>query len=315
MTEGAGRIAESRTEAPPLAPTGEVNEPTRCLNCDTAFTGRFCPACGQPATDPDPTLREYLHELAAEFLLWDGKLFTTFRLLVARPGELTREFLAGRRVRFISPLRLYLTCSVLYFFLRAVAPEPIVVVRTGPAVKTQVGGVVVREEQEGDALVELDRMARSEKPFSRLVGRRLGNALRHGGEFTAAVRENTPRMMFVLVPFFAALVAIIFRSRRMHYPQHLTFALHVHAFLFLALVPTLVPRLVRGKPYEVPLSVVAVAGSFLAIAVHLVLALRRVYGGTTAGTVARSAVLAGVYFAAFTIALLVTVAIVMAVRF
>jgi hypothetical protein len=122
-------------------------------------------------------------------------------------------------------------------------------------------------------------------------------------------------MMFVLVPLFAALAAIIFRKRRMHYPQHLTFALHAHAFLFLALIPTLVPRVVKGRPYEGAVSAIAVAGSFLAIGTHLVLAIRRVYGGTMRGTLVRGAVLAGAYFSAFTIALLVSVAIVMAIRF
>jgi hypothetical protein len=314
VIERSAQAVDTRTEAPNLAPPVDESAPLRCLNCDASMTGRFCAVCGQATTDPDPTLREYLHDLAAEFLLWDGKLFSTFRLLVTKPGELTRDYFAGRRVRFIAPLRLYLTCSVVYFFLRALTPESAVIVRTGGAGNTLAGGVV-QVQGEGDALSELDRMGRSEKPFSRLVGRHLGNALRHDGEFTAAVRENTPKMMFVLVPLFAALAAIIFRKRRMHYPQHLTFALHAHAFLFLALIPTLVPRVVKGRPYEGAVSAIAVAGSFLAIGTHLVLAIRRVYGGTMRGTLVRGAVLAGAYFSAFTIALLVTVAIVMAIRF
>jgi hypothetical protein len=315
VIEHGPEVVDSRTETPILAPPMDARAPVRCLNCGTAMSGRFCSECGQGTTDPDPTLREYLREVAAEFLLWDGKLFTTFRLLLARPGELTREFLAGRRVRFISPLRLYLTCSVLYFFLRAIAPESVVIVRAGPAVNTRVSGFVVQEQSEGDALVQLDRMARSEKPVSRLVGQHFGNALRHSGEFAAAVRENTPRMMFVLVPLFAALAAMIFRNRRMHYPQHLTFALHAHAFLFLALIPTLVPRIVKGRPYEAPVSALAVAGSFIAIGVYLVLAIRQVYGGTTRGALVRGAILASAYFCAFTIALLATVALVMAAKF
>jgi hypothetical protein len=315
VIERGAELVDSRTEAPILAPMMDVGVPVRCLNCDAAMAGRFCALCGQGATDPDPTLREYLREVAAEFLLWDGKLFATFRLLVAKPGELTREFLAGRRVRFISPLRLYLTCSIVYFFLRAIAPEPVVIVRAGPAVDTQVGGVVVKEQGEGEALVQLDRLARSKSPMKRAFGRRVGNALRHLPEFAAAMRENRPRMMFVLVPFFAALVGFIYRTRRMNYPQHLAFALHAHAFLFLALIPTLVPQIVKGRSYAAPLSAIAVGSSFIAIAVHLVLAIRRVYGGTVLGTLARSAVLAGVYFVAFTIALVVTVGIVMVMRF
>lgn len=312
MSEPEGGLIErdAVSAAPQRAP-GSVHPPS-CLNCGTPLELRYCPACGQPSTAPDPTLGEFLHEMAQEFLRWDGKLFATFRLLVARPGELTREYLAGRRVGYLSPLRLYLTCSVLYFFLRALAPDPPVVVRTGGGVKTEVGGIALEEREEGDALATLDRLARTgSSPLERAFGRRMGNALRHQGEFGAAMRENTPRMMFVLVPLFAALAALVFRDRRMRYPKHLTFALHGHAFLFLALIPTLVPRVTRNAA----ISALAVAASFLAIGVYLVVAIRRVYGGSIAGALGRGALLSVVYLLVFLVALLTTVAIVMAVRF
>src|SRR4051812_36542961 len=93
----------------------DANTPSVCLNCGERVSQRFCPSCGQAATDPNPTLGEFLHEAASEFLHWDGKLAATFRLLFTRPGELTQEYLAGRRASYLSPLRLYLTCSVLFF--------------------------------------------------------------------------------------------------------------------------------------------------------------------------------------------------------
>jgi hypothetical protein len=282
-----------------------------CLNCGTPMEARFCPECGQPAIDPDPTLREFLHELAAELLHWDGKLISTFRLLLTKPGELTREHLAGRRVGYISPLRLYLTCSVLFFFLRALAPDAPMTIRTGSVAKTQVGPVTLQENKEGESLEALDRMARSQKPFDRAFGAHMGNALRHGSELGRALKENVPRTMFVLVPLFAALAAVVFRNRRMHYPQHLTFALHAHAFLFLALIPTLLPRVTTNAV----VNSIAVAGSFLAIAVYMVLAVRHVYGGSLGGAVVRTGALAGIYFVAFTLAMLVTFAIVVAVMF
>jgi hypothetical protein len=244
MTEQGGRLVDSPAETAVLAPP-EQGMPGRCLNCDSPLAQQYCPACGQAVRDPDPTLREFLHELASEFFLWDGKLFTTFRLLIAKPGELTREYLAGHRVRYISPLRLYLTCSVVFFLLRAIAPEPAIVVRTGGIVQRQYGGVVFQEDETGEATRAFDEMSKTAaSPVGRALSRRFGNALRHQKEFVAAMRANTPRMMFVLVPLFAALVALVFRSRRMHYPKHLTFALHAHAFLFLALIPTLVPRII-----------------------------------------------------------------------
>jgi hypothetical protein len=315
MTERGGRVVDSPAEATVLAPP-EDSVAARCLNCDSPLAQRYCPVCGQAVKDPDPTLREYLHEVASELLLWDGKLLATFRLLVAKPGELTREYLAGHRARYISPLRLYLTCSVTFFLLRAVAPEPTVVVQSGGLVKTQIGGVVVQEGEVGQASRVMDSLATvASSPVGRMASRRIGNVLRHQKEFVAAMRANTPRMMFVLVPLFAGLAALVFRGRRMHYPKHLTFALHEHAFLFLALIPSLVPRIAPKSTIGAALSATAVLVSVGAIAVHLVLAIRRVYGGTLASVVARSALLAAAYFACFTIALLMTVAIVTAVQF
>ena len=316
MTERGGQLEIQPANAPALAPPPATVTPPTCLNCGSPMAQEFCPACGQATIDPDPALRELLHELAAEFLLWDGKLLSTFRLLLTKPGELTREYLAGRRVRHISPLRLYLTCSVIFFLLRAILPEPAVVVRTGGVVKTQIGGVVLEEDEEGQAARALDSLGRSgSSTIGRAAGQRLGNVLRHQKEFAAAMRENTPRMMFVLVPLFAALTALLFRSRRLRYPKHLTFALHAHAFLFLALIPTLLPRLAPKSTLGGILSAIAVSLSFGAIVVHLVLAVRRVYGGTLSGAITRSAILAATYFVCFTVALLTTVAIVMAVQF
>ena len=39
---------------------------------------------------------------------WDGRFVRTIRLLLTRPGELTRSLLEGQRAQFVSPVRLYL---------------------------------------------------------------------------------------------------------------------------------------------------------------------------------------------------------------
>src|SRR5262245_26883211 len=96
---------------------------TNCLNCGAALTGQFCAACGQRALPPHPTVRELAGDAFAEFSGWDGKFAETIRLLFTKPGELTRQWLEGRRVHFISPLRLYLTASLLFFLVAAAAPN------------------------------------------------------------------------------------------------------------------------------------------------------------------------------------------------
>lgn len=296
-TRTSPRTADASTMRPP-----EASAPAVCLNCGEPVSSRFCPACGQPVIDPNPTLGEFAHEAAGEFLHWDGKLATTFRLLFTKPGELTREYLAGRRVRYLSPLRLYLTCSVVFFALKAIAPEPRVVVHSGTS---QIGMITIQEDTVGATLQQIDRMTRSRSSTDRVAGRVLGNALRHGDQTAASLRQSMPNVMFVLVPIFAGLVGLVFRARRMRYPQHLAFALHTHAFLFLALIPTLTPRVTHNPVIDV----LAVVTSFGAIAIYVVLAARRVYGGSLGGAILRSGALAAIYFAVFTAAMLLTFAI------
>jgi hypothetical protein len=78
--------------------------------------GHWCAQCGQPAIDYRRSFRHVIADLLNEFLNWDSKFFTTIGLLLARPWKLTNEFLAGRRVRYVHPLRLYLLASILFFF-------------------------------------------------------------------------------------------------------------------------------------------------------------------------------------------------------
>lgn len=297
-TRTSPRTADASTAMRPP----DASTPGVCLNCGEPVSQRFCPACGQAAIDPNPTLGEFVHEAAGEFLHWDGKLAATFRLLLTKPGELTREYLAGRRASYLSPLRLYLTCSVLFFALKALAPDPPLAVRAGA---TQVGVVTIQEDTVGATLEAIDRMTQSRSSTDRVAGRVLGNALRHGDQTAASLRQTIPNVMFVLVPIFAGLVALVFRHRRMRYPQHLAFALHTHAFLFLALLLTLVPRVTRVAVIDA----LAVAASFVAIAIYMVLAVRRVYGGSTWSAIMRSGAVAATYFAAFTVAMLLTFAV------
>jgi hypothetical protein len=275
-----------------------------CTNCGASLTGKYCRECGQQAIDPDPTLREFLHEAAEHLLQWDGKLLATFRTLVTKPGNLTTEYLAGRRVSYLSPLKLYLLCSVLYFTLSALIPANIRT-STGTVVRTSGGLIQVGRDTMASA-ADLDTLR-----THGFWGEHLANAFGRRGELQQAVTNAIPKAMFVLVPLFAGLVALVQRSRRRRYPQHLAFALHVHAFIFLVLTVALVGRLTTVTAVQ---ALVALLW-FAAIATHFLVALRRVYGGSRAGTIARVSMIAGSYLVAFVAAMLATFGLIVALQF
>jgi hypothetical protein len=86
-----------------------------CPNCGTLIAGAFCQGCGQPAHLHVPSAREFLHEFIAHYVALEGKLWKSVALLLFRPGRLTRDYIEGRRVRHVEPLRLYLSFSIIFF--------------------------------------------------------------------------------------------------------------------------------------------------------------------------------------------------------
>jgi hypothetical protein len=93
-----------------------VPSKTHCENCGAALSGHWCSQCGQAAVDYHRSFRYVIFDALENFISWDSKIFVTFGWLVVKPWRLTNEFIGGRRVRYLHPLRLYLIASVLFFF-------------------------------------------------------------------------------------------------------------------------------------------------------------------------------------------------------
>lgn len=89
----------------------------QCLNCSFApldIDANFCPACGQDCRNKRITVWHLIEEAFANFFNLDHKFWQTlFNIFL--PGKLTNEFLKGRRQQYISPLRIFLITSIIFF--------------------------------------------------------------------------------------------------------------------------------------------------------------------------------------------------------
>jgi hypothetical protein len=90
---------------------------THCENCGAPLTGEFCSQCGQHAIDYRRSIFRVLLDAADSFLNWDTKFLHSMNQLLIRPWGLTNDFNAGRRARYVHPLRLYLIASIIFFLL------------------------------------------------------------------------------------------------------------------------------------------------------------------------------------------------------
>jgi len=99
-----------------------------CLNCGEVLSGQYCAYCGQRAKVRIISLWELLRDLVGDLFELDSRLWRTLVPLVTRPGELTREYLSGRRVQYTPPFRMYLVLSVVFFLAVSIGrEEPFVV--------------------------------------------------------------------------------------------------------------------------------------------------------------------------------------------
>ncbi|MEM7050968.1 MAG: DUF3667 domain-containing protein [Acidobacteriota bacterium] len=97
-----------------------------CPNCGHDVPDAFCGRCGQRAVDHRRPLGALLGDLQNQVFAFDSRTWTSLKLLVRRPGFLTREYNAGRRLRYLPPVRLYLLISFFFFLQMGLTKQQIV---------------------------------------------------------------------------------------------------------------------------------------------------------------------------------------------
>lgn len=88
-----------------------------CLNCNAIVLGRYCQVCGQENIEPKESFWHLVKHLFEDLTHFDGKFFITMKDLLFRPGFLSREYLRGRRVTYLHPVRMYLFTSAVFFLI------------------------------------------------------------------------------------------------------------------------------------------------------------------------------------------------------
>ncbi|HZR34623.1 MAG TPA: DUF3667 domain-containing protein [Nevskia sp.] len=107
----------------PLGPEPVVASALNCMDCGAPISGNYCSNCGQETRIQTPTVRQFMHELMDQYVAVEGKLGRTLRVLVTRPGQLTLDYVEGRRQRYVRPLKLYVSISVVFFGLLGILPD------------------------------------------------------------------------------------------------------------------------------------------------------------------------------------------------
>lgn len=100
-----------------------LREDKTCLNCNYVVEKRFCPNCGQENTDTRKTFYHLFVHFFEDLTHYENAFWKTIKNLLLRPASLTKEYLSGKRLSYLAPVRLYIFISFVTFFLISVFPN------------------------------------------------------------------------------------------------------------------------------------------------------------------------------------------------
>jgi hypothetical protein len=261
-------------------PISSINSHERignvCANCGLKLQAedRFCPHCGQKDHDLNVGVSHLLGEAIEGFLHLDSKSLQTVWKLIFSPGFLTIEFIKGRRVGYVAPVRLYIFISFIFFLLLSLPDGKHITTKDEePTISFY---EINSSELRGLSQMQIDSVMKKHdlKPtmFNKYIVRQLVRIGSGGSEeFSHVFIKAISYMMFALMPVFALFVYLLHRKKELRYIGTLILSVHFHCFIFSVLVFCMLMNRFTGI-YEL-LFVIPVV-----FTIYLFMAFRNVYG-------------------------------------
>jgi hypothetical protein len=294
-----------------------TNKTEHCLNCGSHLNGaNYCPSCGQKNDNSKLTLKHVLSESISNLFAFDGRFFYTLRNLILRPGKVPKEYVEGKRMRFMNPVRIYFLTSVLLLGIVQIKDGSINVVNIQRPDK-QEGNIqadstrITKEDiaapiDAGFSNDEAPGILREVYLMSNFYGNHKGLSVKSAldsmgyeysfynrfkysqgakiaefdnDEFNQFLFSKMFWVLFLFLPLLALILKLLYARRSFFYPEHLFFTFYNQSVFFILLS---IANLFSGIT-EVVLMVVFL----ISFAVYLYIAMRRFYEQSARKTLAK----------------------------
>lgn len=248
---------------------------TVCTNCGAKLADEYCARCGerQPGHH-DLSVGHFVHDVVHEFVHLDSKLLRTLRDLVTRPGFLTEEYFAGRKSRYIPPLRLFLTLFALQF-LAFTFYAPVSAFEKFD----KTSAITKLFDKAGSLTMLIDRAALKHHLTREEFEQRLGERWH---------KNNTLLQLFNVLG--VALVLKLLHHRR-YLVEHLVFAAHFLAFSYIVALVFKWPVYAVAGFQPGPLQKLVSVITIVILLIYLFLSQRRFYSDSRASTAFKTVLL------------------------
>lgn len=258
----------------------ESAESWTCPACTMVLASRFCPRCGEaPVPTRELTFRRVLDMAWNEVTSLDARTLRSIWKLLHHPGELTLAWTRGLRKPFIAPFQLFLLMNVLFFATQSLTGENVFSSTLESHLHHQ----------------DWSELAQS------LVARHLAGShttlAAFAPLFDQAVVLNAKSLVLVMVLPFSLLLPLAFVRARRPFVTHVTFGLHLYAFLLVVFSVALVAArasaaLGWGGLDTARVDTVLTLANLAACATYIAVAIGPVYGAHGAMRIAKALFLA-----------------------
>lgn len=310
----------------------------KCLNCDYPIIGNYCGECGQKAhLHKDSFWHMFMH-FVGDYFHYDNKFWLTVKTMATQPGLLTKDFISGKRARYLNPVQQYIFISTIFFILffslnqgdysiehqkrkkekmeqkKRIEDSLIKISQKQNETDIVTVNNTVRTDDEDTVDFSFSSPSRSRskrilpfdtyeqyKHYQDSVPKHLKDGkisyyihkkfyinkeLSHEDEFYSdrlveKIVHNTPKVFFILLPFFALLLLIVYARHKFYYIDHIIFSLHFHSFTFLYFI--IVMLLYKIFHYKMIVNITTLI-FLIGIGPYLFMSLKKVYGSSSLKT-------------------------------
>jgi hypothetical protein len=268
-------------------------EDKTCLNCGHTVQEYYCSHCGQENIDPHESFAHLVSHYIADYLHFDSKFFRTLGPLLFIPGKLTKEYVAGRRARYVHPFRLYIFITIIFYLVSSLFSRheheyvqvidadstraSVYLTDTLNSARMSLSFPEVRNYKSLEEYKHIQDSLPAEKKDGRVLRYVTTKIIPYGEQpnlFAKKVfdkfSKNLPKLMFVLLPLFALLVMLAYRRQHRFYTEHAIFSVHVHSFFFILLLLLVILHSFMSFDLGLVAAIVSV--------IYLFFALKRTYG-------------------------------------
>jgi hypothetical protein len=218
-----------------------------CLNCNYVVENKFCPNCGQENTDTRKTFHHLFVHFFEDLTHYENAFWKTIKNLILKPASLTKEYLSGKRLSYLAPVRLYIFISFVTFFIIAIFPNnddnSDLVKFTETSSKTE---QEIKEEKDSSFIdfgytdfKQLEAHKKELNPIEYWLNKKTIPVYKHNTlseikeKFLKSLQYNFPKALFIYMPLFALVLWLFHGKKRWYYFDHGIFTLHYFSFLLL----------------------------------------------------------------------------------